>query len=128
VTEERSSPSPDDSHPVHDRFPIARRILWTAEEASAALGLSERTLRDLTNAGEIPVVRLAAKLIRYSPDALTAWAIERSETGRGQAPAVGKRDGLQAGWGRSLGGKRPRRNKAPDPVRLDATGGGPAAG
>ena len=112
-------PSRDDSHSAHDAVPMADRILLNQEEAAAVLGLTERMLRDLTNAGEIPVVRLAAKLVRYSPAALEAWAIEQSETSRGQAPTLGNRDGLQARWGRTLGRRRARRGNAPQPVRED---------
>ena len=119
-----SSPSQSDSQVAQNALPLADRILWTAEQAATALGLSERTLRDLTNAGEIPVVRLAARLVRYSPDALASWAIERSESSHGQAQEMGDRDGLQAGWGRPLGRRRARRQgKAPDTLRSKPTGG-----
>lgn len=45
------------------------KLLLTAREAAAALGICERTLWELTNRGEIPTVRIPgrgkAKSIRY---------------------------------------------------------------
>lgn len=48
------------------------RLLITPREAAFALSISTRKLWSLTNAGEIPCVRLG-RAVRYSPAALQAW-------------------------------------------------------
>lgn len=56
----------------------ALRLLLTRREAARALGISERMLWELTNAGELMAIRLPgrgaqARAIRYAVDDLRAW-------------------------------------------------------
>jgi excisionase family DNA binding protein len=53
-------------------------ILVKSDEAARLLEICERTLMEQTRAGVIPVVRIGT-LVRFSPAALQAWAIEQSE-------------------------------------------------
>ncbi|MCI0638481.1 MAG: helix-turn-helix domain-containing protein [Gemmataceae bacterium] len=72
--------STTDTHETADLRPTLRLepILLRAEEAAAALAISERTLWELTQNGEIPCVAVGAgkerKSVRYRVDALRAWA------------------------------------------------------
>jgi predicted DNA-binding transcriptional regulator AlpA len=56
--------------------------LLTARQASAALGISERLLWELTNSGQIPCLRIPgrgkARSIRYATADLEHW-IERTK-------------------------------------------------
>jgi hypothetical protein len=54
--------------------------LLTAKETWRALKLCERTLRDLTNSGELPCVRIG-KALRYDPADVRAF-IERKKQPR----------------------------------------------
>lgn len=57
------------------------KTLLTPQEAADALGISERTLRDLTVPhGELPRVRIG-RCVRYRPAALEAWSADREERG-----------------------------------------------
>ncbi len=58
---------------------ILEPILLRAEQAAAVLAISERTLWQLTNDGEIPCVRIGEKGggRRYRVEALRAWAAAR---------------------------------------------------
>jgi len=49
------------------------RLLLTADETAAALGVSPRTLAKLTADHAIPVCRLGPRTLRYPLDALRAW-------------------------------------------------------
>ena len=53
-------------------------LLWKAAEAAQALTISRRKLWTMTNAGEIPCVRLG-RAVRYDPAALRLW-IESQRT------------------------------------------------
>jgi excisionase family DNA binding protein len=53
------------------------RLLWTSRETAAALSISERTLWKLTNAGDIPCVRIG-RAVRYDPADVSRW-IERQK-------------------------------------------------
>jgi predicted DNA-binding transcriptional regulator AlpA len=48
------------------------RLLITARDAAFALSMSPRKLWAMTNAGQIPCVRLG-RCIRYSPAELQSW-------------------------------------------------------
>jgi hypothetical protein len=52
-------------------------LLLTARQAAAALSVCERTLWELTDRGEIPVLRLPgrgkARALRYDVEDLRAW-------------------------------------------------------
>jgi excisionase family DNA binding protein len=48
-------------------------LLITKREAAGLLGISERTLHDLTKTGTIPAVRLGIRGVRYSVRALEAF-------------------------------------------------------
>ncbi len=52
------------------------RLLISKREAAALLGISERTLHDLTVAGKVPSVLLGKRGRRYSVKAIEAF-IER---------------------------------------------------
>ena len=53
--------------------PLALRT----KEAAAALGISERTLQELTAAGEVPVVKIGRANL-YPVKELTAWLSSRA--------------------------------------------------
>jgi excisionase family DNA binding protein len=64
--------------------PVAiSRLLMKPREASAALGISERTLWDLTHQNVIPHVRIG-RAVRYDPADLRAW-INANKNRRGVA-------------------------------------------
>ncbi|MCI0637974.1 MAG: helix-turn-helix domain-containing protein [Gemmataceae bacterium] len=67
--------NPPDLRPTLQLEPILLR----AEEAAAALAISERTLWELTQNGEIPCVKIGEKGrgVRYRVEALRAWAATR---------------------------------------------------
>ncbi len=48
------------------------KLLWTPREAAEALSLSQRTLWTLTDARDVPCVRIG-RLVRYDPQALREW-------------------------------------------------------
>jgi len=58
------------SGPSLQQIPL---LLLTIEQAARALSISPRTLQALSANGEIPVVRVARRCIRYSPDDLQRW-------------------------------------------------------
>ena len=108
---------------------VSDRILLTPLEAAEALGISERMLRELTHAGDVPAVRLAARIVRYSARALDTWAVSRSEAeSHGRKAKVGNRELLSAPWGQKVVRVRPRTRRTPDPVRLDTRRGQGDAG
>lgn len=61
-----------------DGFPSVApvRLLITRDEAAALLCISPRKLWSMTNAGQIPCVRMG-RTVRYCPTALREW-VERS--------------------------------------------------
>jgi excisionase family DNA binding protein len=69
--EPRSFADGDFGDPALNPPPLTR-LLLTADEAAFALAISPRTLWTLTNAGQIPCVRLG-RCVRYAPDALQEW-------------------------------------------------------
>ncbi|NNJ26411.1 helix-turn-helix domain-containing protein [Alienimonas chondri] len=63
------------------------RMLLSAADARKALGLSERTLRNLTVPhGPIPAVRVG-RLVKYRPEALAAWADSAEQQPGEEEPA-----------------------------------------
>jgi len=71
------------SHPIEHstNSPDAggKTLAVNAKQAAAMLGISPRTLWQLTNSSRIPHIRLGRRIL-YRPDALRAW-LERSEKG-----------------------------------------------
>jgi hypothetical protein len=59
-------------------IPLADRILLTEPEAAAMLGMSGRELGRLRLSGSVRCVSGLGQLVRYSPDVLRRWAVERS--------------------------------------------------
>lgn len=47
-------------------------LLWTPAQAATALTISRRKLWAMTNAGEVPCIRLG-RVTRYDPAALRQW-------------------------------------------------------
>lgn len=54
--------------------------LLTADEAAARLSISERTLRKLRMAGEIPYIAISGRIYRYTPEDCDAFLAERKRT------------------------------------------------
>ena len=54
------------------------RLLLSVREAATAMGICEKTLWTLTQAGEIPVVRIG-RAVRYPVDGLREWIQKKSE-------------------------------------------------
>jgi len=65
------------------------RLLLRPREAAAALGIALRTLMALVAAGEIPVVRIGTRCLRFSTAALETWIRERTVTATAPAPTKG---------------------------------------
>jgi len=55
-----------------------RPLLLSPRDAAKALSISEKTLYNYREAGEIPFVRIG-RAVRYSPEALRQWIQRRSE-------------------------------------------------
>jgi excisionase family DNA binding protein len=51
---------------------LSEQWLLTARQAADRLAISERTLWELTNRGDLPCVRLG-RSVRYDPADLEAW-------------------------------------------------------
>ena len=71
------------------RGPNVPRLLFKSREAAEALGISERTLWELTARGEIPVIRIPgrgkeARSLRYDVDDLRAWIDRQKAAGNQQ--------------------------------------------
>ena len=56
-------------------------LLVDAREAARLLAISPRTLWSLSKTGEIPVVRLGKRAVRYDPEALRRRVAEWQEGG-----------------------------------------------
>lgn len=72
---------PDELPVPFDHIPLpatAPRLLITPSEAAFALSISTRKLWSLTNAGQIPCVRLG-RAVRYSPADLQDWIQRQRE-------------------------------------------------
>lgn len=61
------------------QFPQTNRLLVSKREAAAMLGISERTLHNLTVAGKVPSVMLGIRGRRYSIKALEALVESKLE-------------------------------------------------
>jgi len=55
---------------------MSEQMLLNPKDAAKTLAISERKLWSLTNAKEIPHVRIG-RAVRYSPDDLRAWIDEQ---------------------------------------------------
>ena len=71
---------------------VCPRLLLTAREAAQALAISQRTLWELTQRGELPALRLpgrgiAARALRYDLRDLLAW-IDRTKKAQAEATPV----------------------------------------
>ena len=49
------------------------RLLLNSREAARSLAISERSLWTLTQEGQIPVIRIGKRTVRYAVDDLLAW-------------------------------------------------------
>ncbi len=58
------------------------RLTINRREAAEMLGISERLLWTLTNAGEVPHLRLGSRVL-YPVEALRQWIEERTSGSRG---------------------------------------------
>jgi len=67
-----------DAVPITNRTATAPTLLLKPDEAAKALAISSRKLWAMTNAGEIPCVRLG-RAVRYDPEDLLAWIEQRKE-------------------------------------------------
>jgi excisionase family DNA binding protein len=56
------------------------KLLLSPREAAAALGISERTLWSLTQARDVPSLRIG-RLVKYRNEALTAWLAAKEKGG-----------------------------------------------
>ena len=57
------------------------QILLTEEQAAAALGFTARFLQNRRHRGDGPAfVRVSARAIRYRPEDLESWAVDRLRT------------------------------------------------
>jgi excisionase family DNA binding protein len=72
--------SDDDYSGATGQEPAIPKLLLTSKEASIALGISEKTLWNLTKAGIIPAVRIG-RLVRYDPEDLKKFIHKRKEAG-----------------------------------------------
>ena len=64
----------------HDDAPEPPRLALSKSEAAASLGIGTTALHDLIRAGEIPTVRIGARVI-VPTDGLREWLRERSKGG-----------------------------------------------
>ena len=71
--------------PATERLHLADRLALRPKEAAEALGVSERTLRQMLP--ELPHVRVGG-VVLLPVDALRGWLIEQAKTERGRAGAV----------------------------------------
>jgi len=55
------------------------QLLVSYRQAARLLGVSERLVWELANAGKIPVVRLGKRAVRISRRALEAWIDEQEK-------------------------------------------------
>jgi excisionase family DNA binding protein len=65
--------------PTHSSEPF--ELLLTAKEAAALLRISPRTLWSLTNAGQIPCIRIR-RAMRYVTADLLRWIEEQKQGGK----------------------------------------------
>jgi len=97
-------------------------ILLELEPAAHALGISPRTLRDLTASGVIPAVRIGRRVL-YRRAGLKLWAQEREqypvrqEEGRDDHPTRAPRRQHLPAEGRSVGGGGPGRPRKSQQAR-----------
>lgn len=63
------------------------RSLLTAKEAAEVLAISTRTLWTMTNAGEIPCVRIG-RAVRYDPEDLSRWIQKKKRKSTGAITAA----------------------------------------
>ena len=75
------------------------RLLLKSREAAEALGISERTLWELTARGEIPVIRIPgrgkeARSLRYDVEDLRAWIDRQKVAGNQQSDKEAAADEL----------------------------------
>lgn len=67
------------------------RLLYKPREAAEILAISERTLWQLANDGEIPVVWVGGKIrqvVRYARADLEAWIASRKQRSKLEHPAL----------------------------------------
>ena len=59
-----------------DQQPSPAQMLLRPDDAARSLAISPRLLSSMTNAGEIPCVRIG-RTVRYDPRDLEAWIMRR---------------------------------------------------
>jgi len=62
-------------------LPKTSSLLLSARDAASALGISARTLWSLTQAGEIPHVRIGRRVL-YPHESLATWIARREQGGQ----------------------------------------------
>ncbi|MEN1679515.1 MAG: helix-turn-helix domain-containing protein [Planctomycetota bacterium] len=76
--------------PMPDDGPAIEPLALSARDAAAALSISERTLKELTYAGEMPHVRLGRRVL-YPVHLLREWLTGQAEgTAEKPPPAQSK--------------------------------------
>jgi excisionase family DNA binding protein len=69
---------------------LSNRLLLKPKEAAVALGISQRTLWQLTEDKEIPYVQIGGnsrKVVRYDPADLHAWIEKKKRVSQGRQSA-----------------------------------------
>ncbi len=74
--------TPRNPIPSSPPTPPALRLLLRPQEAANSLGVSLRSLMAWAAAGEVPVVRLGDRCLRFSVADLQVWIATRSTTAR----------------------------------------------
>jgi excisionase family DNA binding protein len=62
-------------------------VLLIQRQAAKFLAISEKTLYNLTRCGQIPVVRIGKRGVRYDPADLRAWVERSKSTSAWRVPA-----------------------------------------
>jgi len=55
------------------------QLLLRRREVAQVLGISERTVQDMMKRGDLPVVRLANRTVRFPREAIVAFVEARTE-------------------------------------------------
>jgi excisionase family DNA binding protein len=71
----------------------------TPQEAADFLGVSVRTLRRAEKAGELPVIRINARVIRFLPPDLSLWYLSHKRNVRNSPQVSASFDGTGHGKG-----------------------------
>lgn len=55
--------------------------LWKVEDVADFLGLAVGSVYHLLSQRRIPVVRISARCVRFDPQVIEAWVVDRTESG-----------------------------------------------